>query len=118
DYCQNHQKKMMVITLCPRVAPQLIEGHKRYDQEIVDFFIGKNIQHFDMNLVHAEDYRSFRLSVDDYFSRYFIGHYNPTGNHLFAYSFKDHLVNWLNPKPITYHNSQEETIDFTEYLPN
>ena len=118
DYCQNHQKKMMVITLCPRVVRQLIEGHKRYDQEIVDFFIGKNIQHFDMNLVHVEDYRSFRLSVDDYFSRYFIGHYNPTGNHLFAYSFKDHLVNWLNPKPITYHNSQEETIDFTEYLPN
>ncbi|MFP6721229.1 MAG: hypothetical protein VCF25_13335 [Candidatus Poribacteria bacterium] len=116
NYCQNHQKEMMVITLCPRVVRQLIEGHKRYDQEIVDFLVGESIQHFDMNLVHAEDYRSFRLSIDDYFSRYFIGHYNPTGNHLFAYSLKGHLVNWLDPKPITYRSNQQETIDFTGYL--
>ena len=118
NYCQNHQKQMMVITLCLRVVRQLIVGHKRYDQEIVDFLEGESIQHFDMNLIHAEDYRSFSLSVDDYFSRYFIGHYNPTGNHLFAYSLKDHLVNWLNPKPITYRNNHKETIDFTGYLPN
>ena len=116
NYCQNHQKKMMVITLCPRVVRQLIEGHKRYDREIVDFLVGESIQYFDMNLVHAEDYRSFRLSIDDYFSRYFIGHYNPTGNHLFAYSLKGHLVNWLDPKPITYRSNQQETIDFTGYL--
>ena len=34
--------------------------------------------------------------------QYFIGHYNPRGNHFFAYSIKDKVVGWLDPKPITY----------------
>jgi hypothetical protein len=31
--------------------------------------------------------------------RYYIGHYNPKGNHFFAYSVKDALVDWPEPKP-------------------
>ena len=50
-----------------------------------------------MNLVHCEDFKSFNLSVGDYFKRYFIGHYSPAGNHFFAYAIKDKVVDWLDP---------------------
>ncbi len=30
------------------------------------------------------------------------GHYNPRGNHLFAYALKDKLLGLLDPKPLPY----------------
>jgi hypothetical protein len=50
------------------------------------------------------------------FRRYFIGHYNPAGNHFFAFSIKPKLVEWLNPKPLTYNKSGQQMIDFKGYL--
>ena len=69
-----------------------------------------------MNLVHVEDFKSFKLSINDYFKRYFIGHYSPAGNHFFAYSIKDRIVEWLDPKPITYEGRRRKMIKFKEYL--
>ena len=69
-----------------------------------------------MNLVHAEDYQAFDISLDEYMKRYFIGHYNPAGNHFFAFSIKDTIVKWLDPKPITYRNESEGLSDFNSYL--
>jgi hypothetical protein len=65
---------------------------------------------------HVEEFRTFRLDPREYANRYYIGHYNPTGNHFFAHAIKDELIAWLDPKPITY---QEEgaVIRFKEYLP-
>ncbi len=43
--------------------------------------------------------------VSEYLKRYFIGgsgHYNPLGNHFFAFAMKNQLVHWLDPKPATY----------------
>ena len=34
--------------------------------------------------------------------RFYIGHYSPKGNHFLAFEIKNDLVNWLDPKPITY----------------
>jgi hypothetical protein len=55
------------------------------------------------------------LSWEDYQKQYFIGHYNPRGNHFFAYAIKDKVVEWLNPKPITYTNPDAATLDFNVY---
>jgi hypothetical protein len=93
-----------------------MQGADRYDQEIVDFLNEKKFNYIDMNLLHVEDFKSFNLSVNDYFKRYFISHYNPAGNHFFAYSIKDRIVEWLNPKPITYKDSSRKMIDFKGYL--
>lgn len=68
-----------------------------------------------MNLVHIEDYKSLNLSVNDYFKRYFVGHYSPAGNHFFAFSIKDKIVNWLDPKPVTYHKEGQNMDDFNGY---
>lgn len=35
-----------------------------------------------------------------------------TGNHFFAYSIKDTVVDWLNPKPITYQDREQKMITF------
>ena len=116
-FADEHDKKLMVILLDPyRVTRTLLEGGTRYDQEIVDFLDENEFTVFDMNLVHCEDYKSFNLSVSDYFKRYFIGHYNPAGNHFFAYTLKDLVVDWLDPKPLPYRNTTQNIIDFKGYL--
>ncbi|MCU0916730.1 MAG: hypothetical protein MUC88_19540 [Planctomycetes bacterium] len=69
-----------------------------------------------MNVVHAEDFKCFRLTYEQYRRRYFIGHYNPSGNHFFAFAIKDTIVNWLEPKPITYRPGDDSLIQFQDYL--
>ena len=107
----------MVIIFDPyRVTKQLLQGGKRFDREIVEFLEENDIKYIDMNLVHVEDFKSFNLDINDYFKRYFIGHYSPAGNHFFAYSIKDRIVEWLDPKPITYEGRPRKMIEFKEYL--
>ena len=50
-------------------------------------------------------------------ARYHIGHYSPTGNHFFAHSIKNSIIEWLSPKPITYRNNEDAMIRFQDYLP-
>ena len=62
--------------------------------------------------------RRINLPYEEYLKEYFIGHYSPRGNHFFAYSIKDTVVNWLDPKPITYRKPDPQSIDFKGYLPD
>ena len=74
--------------------------------------------------VGAKNQPSYRVIVVDsraprdtaYIDR--IGHYNPRGNHFFAYAIKDHVVQWLDPKPITYRKLDPASVDFKGYLPD
>lgn len=117
-FTEERGKKLMIALLDPsRVARPLLHGGERYDQEIVDFLEEKRFQVFDMNLVHVEDYKAFNLDPGAYLQRYFIGHYNPSGNHFFAYSLRDRVVDWLEPKPVTYRDTTQKRIDFKGYLP-
>jgi len=117
EFTRTNNKKLMVIIFDPsRVTKRLLQETDRYDQEIVDFLDTNEFDYIDMNLMHVEDFKSFNLSVNDYFRRYFIGHYNPAGNHFFAYSIKDRIVDWLDPKPITYKDPSKRMIDFKGYL--
>jgi len=117
EFTSANNKKFMVIIFDPSLTKQLLNKTEiRYDQEIVDFLSANNFNYIDINLVHVEDFKSFNLSVDDYFKRYFIGHYSPVGNHFFAYSIKDRIIKWLDPKPITYQDSTRRMIKFKGYL--
>jgi hypothetical protein len=112
-----NNKKLMVLLFDPYGAMrQLLNGEPRTDQEIVDFLEENGFNYFDMNLVHVEDYQNFKPGIEDYYNRYFIGHYNPRGNHFFAYSLKPRLVEWLDPKPFTYQLGDNPSIDFNGYL--
>jgi hypothetical protein len=118
DFVEQNRKKLLVILFDPsRVMRPLIEGKERYDQPIVEFLEANQFRYFDMNLVHVQDYKSFNVSLNDYSKRYFIGHYNPAGNHFFAYSLKNMVIDWLDPKPVTYQNQNDPWIKFDDYLP-
>ena len=117
DFCGQQQKKLLVILFDPyRAMAEMHEHGTRYDQSIVNHLREKKFEYFDMNEVHLQDFKKYNLAFDAYMKSYFIGHYNPRGNHFFAYSIKDAIVNWLNPKPITYRNPNPDTIDFKGYL--
>lgn len=119
QFAAEHNKKLLVVLFDPyRVTRALMQNEPRYDQEIVDFLKANQYHFFDMNLVHVADYKNFNLSIDDYYKRYFIGHYNPSGNHFFAFSIKPALVDLLEPKPITYQNTNQQIVNFKGYLEN
>lgn len=116
-YAKENDKKLMIVLFDPyRVTNALISNETRYDGPIVSYLKKENFNYFDMNLVHAADFKNFNLSGQDYYKRYLNGHYNPTGNHFFAFSIKNQIVNWLDPKPITYDKTDKKWVDFKGYL--
>ena len=118
QFIEANDKKLLVVLFDPsRVLRPLVQGTARYDQAIVDFLREQQFRYFDMNLVHLEDFKNFNVPFDQYMKRYFIGHYSPAGNHFFASSIRSNIVDWLEPKPITYQNQAERWITFEGYLP-
>ncbi|MCK0192153.1 hypothetical protein [Arenibacter sp. F20364] len=118
DFCSENGKELLLVHFDPtNVFKEMVKGNKRYDQEMVDFIQNSGYSFFDMNEVHLKDFKKFNLSLDEYMDRYFIGHYTPAGNHFFAYSIKDTIVDWLDPKPITYQQNDSKLIRFQGYLP-
>ena len=65
---------------------------------------------------HKRDFKAFRLSPQAYCKRYYIGHYSPAGNQFFAFTIKDALVRWLDPKPATYVAGEAPLADFVAGL--
>ena len=117
DFARQNNKKLLVILFDPgRVLPEMRTSGTRYDQQIVDYLTKERFDFFDMNDVHLRDFQNYKLSFADYMKLYFIGHYNPRGNHFFAYSIKNKVVEWLNPKPITYQKRDPQSVDFKGYL--
>jgi len=92
----------------------------RRDQEILDHLSASGVPLFDMNDVHQREYEQAGGSYHEYLSRYMVGgdgHYNPRGNHFFAYALKDTLLELLDPKPLPYQDRGPGTADFSGYLP-
>lgn len=92
----------------------------RYDEEILDHLVENGFAFFDMNAVHEHEFEEIGGSFSRYMSRYMVGgagHYNPRGNHFFAYSIKDALLGLLDPKPLPYQDRGRDTVDFSGYLP-
>jgi hypothetical protein len=116
-FAEQKRKKLLVVLFDPyRAMAEIKQSGTRYDQEIVDYLAKEKMSCFDMNLVHLRDFKNYKLSYQDYMGQYFIGHYNPRGNHFFAYAIKNVVVPWLDPKPITYQQRDPQTIDFKGYL--
>jgi len=118
-FASRNGKKLLIVVFDPYEAmQQMHNGMVRSDQETIDYLAKEKLDYFDMNEVHMQDFKKYNLSWQDYEKQYLIvdGHYNPRGNHFFAYSIKDKVIEWLNPKPITYTNPDAATLDFRPYL--
>ncbi len=117
EFASQNEKKLLVVLFDPsRAMEEMRQNQTRYDQEIVDYLARERFRFFDMNEVHLRDFAMYSVTFDDYKKRYFIGHYNPRGNHFFAYSIKDTVVDWLEPKPLPYQKREPRSIDFRDYL--
>ncbi len=117
EFTQQNRKKLLICLFDPyRAMSEMRKSGKRYDQEIKDYLIREKFEHFDMNEVHLQDFKRYSLTFDDYMKLYFIGHYNPRGNHFFAYSIKDKVRQWLDPAPITYRKLDADSQEFRSYL--
>lgn len=101
------KKLLVLLSYDSRTVAGACEGFPRVDASFVEFLRKKNIPWVDVLSKHVEDFRSFRLTPQEYVSRYFIGHYKPVGNHFFAFAIKDAVAGWLEPKPMAYRNGTE-----------
>ncbi|PHQ62558.1 MAG: hypothetical protein COC08_00035 [Maribacter sp.] len=117
-FCKENGKELMLVHFDPsNVLIPMAKGEARYDQVMIDYIKAEGYRYFDMNEVHLEDFKKFNLTLEEYMDRYFIGHYKPAGNHFFAYAIKNQIVDWLDPKPITYLKDDGKLIRFEGYLP-
>jgi hypothetical protein len=116
-YADQTGKKILIALFDPHVTRQLIQTGSRYDQGIVNYLETSGLRFFDMNLVHVEDFKCFRIPLDEYLKRSMIGHYSPAGNQFFAFAIKNSLVDMLDPKPVPYKEDDQVGIDFEGYLP-
>ncbi len=117
EFSRQNRKHLLVFLFDPyRAMAEMQKRSTRYDQVIVDYLGKEKFDYFDMNEVHLQDFKKYNIPFDAYMKLYFIGHYNPRGNHFFAYSIKDTVVRWLDPKPIPYQKPNPDVIDFKGYL--
>lgn len=120
-WAEKKGKKLMVLLFDPyNVVYPILNGkmteETRYDKEVVEYLQANGFNYFDMNLVHLKDFKRFNLSLQEYWSQYFIGHYTPAGNFLFAHALAPQVAEWLDPKPIPYSNPGQKMVGFEKYL--
>jgi hypothetical protein len=127
DFCRDKGKKLIVLfsypsgsvlNACagrkPGDAPDNVDWHP---QEIREVLAARKIPFVDSVEKHVAEFKTFRLSPKEYVDRYYIGHYNPTGNTYFAYAVKNEILAWLDPKPSAYQADDSPPIRFQGYLP-
>jgi hypothetical protein len=118
EFARQNRKKLFVVLFDPyRAMNEMRQSGTRYDQPVVDYLKKENFDYFDMNEVQLRDFARYSIPFNEYMKLYFVGHYNPRGNHFFAYSIKDKIVSWLDPKPVPYQKRDAEPVDFKGYLP-
>ena len=104
DYLQERGKRLLVLlSYSATQVAGACEDRRRFDQSLVDFLEDGGFLFADTLRKHVEDYASFACSPQEYAARFYVrNHYNPMGNHFFAFAVKNQLVDWLDPKPPTY----------------
>ena len=105
EFAATHGTEVLyVLSYLYRHLEQALRDGRRFDQEFIDFLQKKGLPYVDDLEAHAAEFAQFRLSVEEYMRRYYIGrdHYNPRGNLFQAFSIKNKLVEMLEPKPVAY----------------
>jgi hypothetical protein len=93
---------LYVLSYNPNTIRRRLKGGHRLDQSFVDFLDRRHLPYVDLLKAHVDDYAQFSPGVEAYVKRYFIGHYNPLGNHFCAFALKGKLAGMLKPPPPAY----------------
>ena len=108
-----HSENKKLLLLLSFMADDVVDncnGIPRFDQVFVDYLNNNNYLYVDTLQKHQEEFQAFRLSPTEYVNRYYTDHYNPQGNHFFAFSVKDAILEWLKIKPPTYDQSMDRAL--------
>jgi hypothetical protein len=92
------------------------KGRPRLDQYFVDFLNREQVPYVDGMQKHVDDFAAFSIPPDQYVKRYWHGHYGPAGNLFFAFAIKNELLDWLDPKPVTYGAEEPSVVDIAATL--
>lgn len=96
------RKVLYVLSYNPGTIRRRLKDGSRFDQPFVDFMERRRLPYVDLLAAHAADYAKFAPGIDAYLARYFIGHYNPLGNHFCAFAIRQKLARMLQPPPPAY----------------
>ncbi len=98
---------LYVLSYSSNTIRRRLKDGRRFDQSFVDFFDRRRLPYVDLLKAHANDYAKFAPGIEAYVKRYFIGHYNPLGNHFCAFALKDKLAGMLKPPPPAYGSERQ-----------
>ena len=103
EFAADAGKKLMVMLTFGRgnVAKHL-SGGPRFDRDFVEFLKDKTYPVIDMCEVFADDYKRYKVDINEYLAPFYNGHHTPRGNFFTAWAIKDKVIQWLNPKPLPY----------------
>jgi hypothetical protein len=117
EFCATRGKKLMVLlSYGSGNVIRALRAEPRFDQPVLDYLKGTGLPVVDALSKHVEDFKAFRVTPEDYCKRYYIGHYNPTGNVFFAFAIKNEVREWLDPKPVTYSSAEVSVAEFAAKL--
>ena len=97
------KKLMVILSFGQGNIARALRGTPRFDQSFVDWLKDKPYPVIDMRDFFRADYKRFKVDVNTYLKRYYIGHHNPAGNFFTAWALKNQVVDWLDPTPEPYH---------------
>ena len=125
-FCQQQDRKLLILLsypigsvwhACNRSSfddPDHVDWHPSIFRSHLD---AKGILFVDSLPAHVSEYDTFKLTAKEYVDRYYIGHYNPKGNHFFAFAIKDQVRQWLSPPPPAYQEGPDPLIRVQGSLP-
>jgi len=99
---KNNKELMLVLSFGQGNIVKELKGMPRFDQSFIDWLDGKHYPVIDMRDFFLADYKQFKVDINTYLKRYYIGHHNPAGNFFTTWAIKNHMVEWLEPHPLPY----------------
>jgi hypothetical protein len=110
-WCRANNRKLMILLSydVPTLQTYVKRG-TRFDAEFVQFLDREMYPHIDTLPTFGAEARLFKGSVEQFCERLYVeragaqvfGHYNPCGNVCFANAIRQGLIDWLDPKPLSY----------------
>jgi hypothetical protein len=104
DFAAKNDRKVLYVLAYPRrYFIKFSSGREeRWDKVFIDYLTEKNLPYVDLYEAHMKERSLWNMELSDYLARYFIGHYNPSGNFFFAWQLRNSLLEMLDPKPLPY----------------
>ncbi len=97
-----NKKILFVLSYPPKSVSRFVKEGVRADQPFVDFMTRRGLPFVDLMKDHMDDFALFKGDIKDYLARFWVGHYNPRGNHFCANAILPKLVELLEPRPLPY----------------